>query len=50
MAVQEVEYTAKEVAAHNTSNDVWMTIHGQGITPLVNVIDVNIANSLLPSV
>ncbi|KAI0877315.1 hypothetical protein GGS24DRAFT_143257 [Hypoxylon argillaceum] len=29
MAVEDVEYTAKDVAAHNTSTDVWMTIHGQ---------------------
>lgn len=32
MAVEDVEYTAKDVAAHNTSTDVWMTIHGQGKT------------------
>ncbi|KAI1110866.1 hypothetical protein F5Y14DRAFT_337056 [Nemania sp. NC0429] len=30
MAVKEdIEYTAKEVAAHNTSTDAWMIIHGQ---------------------
>ncbi|KAJ2993538.1 hypothetical protein NUW58_g1809 [Xylaria curta] len=29
MAVDEIEYTAKEVAAHNTTNDAWMVIHGQ---------------------
>ncbi|KAK5628324.1 hypothetical protein RRF57_004039 [Xylaria bambusicola] len=29
MAVEDVEYTAKEVAAHNTATDAWMIIHGQ---------------------
>ncbi|KAI1749865.1 hypothetical protein F4782DRAFT_511178 [Xylaria castorea] len=29
MAVDDIEYTAKEVAAHNTPADAWMVIHGQ---------------------
>ncbi|KAI1430180.1 hypothetical protein F5Y12DRAFT_722423 [Xylaria sp. FL1777] len=29
MAVEDIEYTTNEVAAHNTPADVWMTIHGQ---------------------
>ncbi|KAI1126126.1 hypothetical protein F5Y10DRAFT_245694 [Nemania abortiva] len=29
MAAQDIEFTAKEVAAHNTATDVWMTIHGE---------------------
>ncbi|GAP84881.1 putative cytochrome-b5 reductase [Rosellinia necatrix] len=29
MAVEDIEYTAKEVAAHNTPDDTWMIIHGQ---------------------
>ncbi|KAI0117683.1 hypothetical protein GGR51DRAFT_262805 [Nemania sp. FL0031] len=29
MASQDDEFTAKEVAAHNTATDVWMTIHGE---------------------
>ncbi|KAI1180700.1 hypothetical protein F4777DRAFT_259177 [Nemania sp. FL0916] len=29
MVVKEIEYTAKEVAAHNTPGDTWMIIHGQ---------------------
>ncbi|KAI1306815.1 hypothetical protein F5Y03DRAFT_353092 [Xylaria venustula] len=29
MAVEDVEYTTKEVAAHNTAGDAWMIIHGQ---------------------
>lgn len=28
-AKEDIEYTAKEVAAHNTSADAWMIIHGQ---------------------
>lgn len=29
------EYTAKEVAAHNTRDDCWMTIQGQGKTSTI---------------
>ncbi|KAJ8125210.1 hypothetical protein O1611_g8429 [Lasiodiplodia mahajangana] len=29
MAAQDIEFTAKEVAAHKTATDVWMTIHGE---------------------
>ncbi|KAI0432578.1 hypothetical protein F5Y09DRAFT_301268 [Xylaria sp. FL1042] len=29
MAVEDIEYTTKEVAVHNTSADAWMIIHGQ---------------------
>ncbi|KAI3332039.1 ferredoxin reductase-like protein [Xylariaceae sp. AK1471] len=29
MAVDDVQYTLKEVAAHNTLADAWMVIHGQ---------------------
>ncbi|KAI0482543.1 ferredoxin reductase-like protein [Xylariaceae sp. FL0804] len=29
MAVEGVEYTAKQVAAHRDADDAWMTIHGQ---------------------
>ncbi|TGJ84162.1 hypothetical protein E0Z10_g4604 [Xylaria hypoxylon] len=29
MAIEDTEYTIKEVAAHNTPADAWMVIHGQ---------------------
>ncbi|KAI0815959.1 hypothetical protein GGR55DRAFT_372732 [Xylaria sp. FL0064] len=29
MAVEDIGYTTKEVAAHNTPSDAWMIIHGQ---------------------
>lgn len=29
-AAEVPEFTAKEVAAHKSKEDCWMTIHGQG--------------------
>lgn len=35
MGAPEVEFTAKEVAAHKTREECWMTIHGQGELPRI---------------
>lgn len=32
-----MEYTTKEVAQHNTKNDVWIIIHGKGAMELYNL-------------